>query len=269
MKGMVNMQGELEFEKLYKAHYEKLYRAAFRLTGNQEDAQDVIQDTFLNAFKAFKSFRNESTFGTWIYKIMLNCSYKFIKKRDHLPIKDIAKREGMSEQAFWESIQSRDLVEDEAMVEDMRETCLQLFLNCLPKQQKIAFTLQVLLAFPVKEVAQIMNISESAVKVNVFRARQHLKDNMEEKCSFIKPDNPCNCSNWVKYAIKKGTIKYIPKANPVHKRKNHDLSIIINEMSTIAKIKLLYDNHPQHKNYSDFIQQMKAIISSGQYKILS
>lgn len=263
------MQAELEFEKLYKDHYDMLYRAAFRITGNQDDAEDVIQETFLNAYKSYSSFKKESSFSTWVYKIMLNCSYKYIKKRDHLPIIDIAKREGLSVQDFWENIQSGDSVEDTAVVEDMRETCLQLFLNCIPKKQKIAFTLQILLALPISEVSEIMDISESAVKINVYRARQHLKANMEEKCSFIKPDNPCQCSNWVKYAIKKGTIKQIPKINPIHRRTHNELSTIVNEMNLITKIMRLYDNQPELRGYNDFIKQMKKIISSGQYKILS
>lgn len=258
-----------DFEILYQKHYEKLFRAAFRITGNRDDSEDVIQETFLNAYKSLSSFGLESSFGTWIYRIMLNCSYKYIKKRDHLPVKEIAQREGLSEEAFWETIRSNESVEETVELEELRETCIQLFLNCIPKQQKIAFTLQVLLDLPIKEVSDIMEISESAVKINVYRARQHMKENIEGRCSFINPNNPCHCSNWLKYAISNDRIKHIPRMNPVHKRRQAELESIANEISFLTKLIKLYDNQPEFSAYKDFINRMKMIISKGKLKIIS
>lgn len=126
-----------KFETFYKEYYEKLFRAAFRLTGNKEDAQDIIQEAYINAFKSFSKFEHNSSFGTWIYRIMLNCTYRYITKRDKLPIQVITAESGISQTEFWESIKSNESVEDTAMVEDIRETCIQLFLNCIPKKQRI------------------------------------------------------------------------------------------------------------------------------------
>lgn len=258
-----------DFEVIYQKHYEKLFRAAYRITGSKDDSEEVVQETFLNAYKSLASFKRESSFETWIYRIMLNCCYKYIKKREHLPVKDIAQREGLSEEAFWESLHSNQFVEDTVQVEDLRETCIQLFLNCIPKQQRIAFTLQVLLELPIKKVSDIMEISEAAVKINVYRARQNLKANMEGRCSFINPSNPCQCSNWVKYAIDNGRMKYIPNMNFIRKRRQAALSTIVNELSFLTKLIRLYDNQPEYPAYNDFIRKMKVVISDGNIKILS
>lgn len=256
-----------DFEALYRKQYEKLLRAAFRITGNRADSEDVIQETFINAYKSLSSFKHESSFETWLYRIMLNCCYKYIKKRDRLPIQEIMQREGITEETFWNNMRSNESIEDTVEIGDLRETCLQLFLNCIPKQQKISFTLHVFLSLPIKEVSDIMQISESAVKTNVYRARQHMRENLEGRCSFIDPNNPCQCSNWVKYAISNG--KNIPDMNPVNKRMHSELSAVVNEVSFLKKLIKLYDNQPEYPNYDDFINKIKTIISEGNLKIFA
>ncbi|EGW40470.1 sigma-70 family RNA polymerase sigma factor [Desulfosporosinus sp. OT] len=258
-----------EFETFYKEYYEKLLRAAFRLTGNKEDAQDVIQEAYLNAFKAFAQFDHNSSFGTWIYRIMLNCSYRYMKKRDKLPIQIFTAESGISETEFWNSIKSNESVEDSAMVEDIRETCIQLFLDCIPQKQRIAFTLRILMQLPINEVAEIMSLSQSAVKINVYRAKQHLKNNMEGECSFINPKSPCQCANWVKYLIDTGKIDNIPRNNSVKKWSPADLTLISSEMDFLSKIIRLYDNQPEHTSCDEFIVRIKEIISQKTLKILT
>ena len=239
------------------------------MTGNKEDAQDVTQEAYMNAYRAFSQFDHNSSFGTWIYRIMLNCSYKYMKKRDKLPIKIITAESGISETEFWESLKSNESVEDSAMVEDIRETCIQLFLDCIPKRQRIAFTLKTLMQLSLSEVAEIMDISQSAVKINVYRAKQHLKNNLEGECSFIDPKNPCQCGNWVKYLIDTGKIHNIPRHNPVNKRSHADMTLISSEMNFLSKIISLYDNQPEHASCEEFIVRIKEIISQKSLKILT
>jgi len=259
---------ESQFETFYHEYYEKLFRTAFRLTGNREDAQDVVQEAYINAFKSFAKFNHNSSFGTWIYRIMLNCTYRYMTKRDKLPIQIIMAERGISQTEFWESIKSKESVEDQAMVDDIRETCLQLFLNCIPKKQRIAFTLKILMELSIEEVADIMGISESAVKINVYRAKRHLKDNMEDKCSFIDPKNPCQCRNWVKYLIDTGKADLIAH-NPVKKRSQADMTLIWTEIDFLRKTIRLFDHQPDHTSYREFREKIKEIISKQTLKILT
>ncbi len=84
----------------FKEYYEELFRAAFRLIGNKEDAEDVIQEAYMNAFKAFPKFESKSSISTWIYRIMLNCSYRHMKKRDKLPVEIITSENGIPKLLF-------------------------------------------------------------------------------------------------------------------------------------------------------------------------
>lgn len=258
---------EMDFNSIYKGQYNKLFSVAYRLTGRKEDAEDVLQEAFLNAYKSYGEFRGNGMVSTWLYKIVINCSYKYIKKQKKLPVVDISAGLNISQNEFFEMIKFYEPVEDEVLVNDMRESCLQLFLKCIPKKQRIAFTLKVLLDLPVNEVASIMEISEGAVKTNVYRARQSMKENMEDKCSYINPENTCCCKNWVAYAIKNNKMDKIPKIKP---QKVIDYKKIFDsEMDFLSRVVMLYDNCPEHRSYDEFIKSIKYMISNKSLKLFS
>jgi len=70
-----------QFDHLYADNYEKLYQLAYRLTGNCEDAEDVVQEAWLNAYRSRAQFQGKSSEYTWLFKITLRCAYRFIKKK--------------------------------------------------------------------------------------------------------------------------------------------------------------------------------------------
>ncbi|ODA39183.1 RNA polymerase sigma factor [Desulfosporosinus sp. BG] len=182
-----------QFDHLYADNYEKLYQLAYRLTGNREDAEDVVQEAWLNAYRSRAQFQGKSSQYTWLFKITLRCAYRFIKKKQKsLPIEDLAARMGIKEKEVFSKMKLLTPVEDQVLIAEMRESCLQMFMHCLPKQQRITFILKILLDLPGGDVADIMEISEGAVKVNVHRARSHMKENIEGRCSLIKASNPCS-----------------------------------------------------------------------------
>ena len=258
---------DMNFNNLYEEHYDKLFSAAYRLTGRKEDAEDVIQEAFLNAYKACHEFRGNSLISTWLYKIVVNCSYRYIKKQTKLPVVDISAQLNISQNEFFEMIKSKESIEDVVLTNDMRESCLQLFLKCIPKKQKIAFVLKVLLQLSTEEVASIMDISAGAVKTNVYRARLSMKDNMEDKCSYINPDNPCYCKNWVAYAIKNNKMEQIPRVKLL-KPTNYE-EIYNSEMDFLSKVVMLYNNYPERQSYEEFVDKMKGMITSHSLELFS
>lgn len=258
---------ELDFGNVYRELYGKLFSVAYRITGSKENAEDVIQESFVKAYHAYRGFRGESQISTWLYKIVVNCSYHHIKKQARLPVYGISARLNISPDEVFERIKSYESVEDVVLTNDMRETCLQLFLECIPKKQKIAFVLKVLLDLSIQEVASIMGISISAVKTNVYRARLSMKENMEDRCSYINPDNPCNCKNWVAYAIKNNRTDQVRN---VKLQKTIDYEKIYNtEMDFLTKVVMLYGNCPEYQPYEEFVQRIKEMISSSSLKLFS
>src|SRR3954468_18064142 len=71
----------LAFDELVRATYADAYTLAYRLTGNEEDARDVVQDAYLRAYKGLKRFREEAQFSTWLYRITANCASTTLSRR--------------------------------------------------------------------------------------------------------------------------------------------------------------------------------------------
>src|SRR5438270_9936292 len=69
------------FEELVRATYADAYTLAYRLTGNEEDASDVVQEAYLRAYKSLKRFRGDAQFSTWLYRIVANCAATLLGKR--------------------------------------------------------------------------------------------------------------------------------------------------------------------------------------------
>src|SRR6267142_111523 len=69
------------FDELVRATYADAYTLAYRLTGNEEDARDVVQDAYLRAYKSLKRFREEAKFSTWMYRITANCANTTLSRR--------------------------------------------------------------------------------------------------------------------------------------------------------------------------------------------
>lgn len=258
-----------QFDHLYAENYEKLYHLAYRLTGNYEDAEDVVQEAWLNAYRSRTQFQGKSSQYTWLFKITLRCAYSFIKKRQkHLPIEYLTASMGINEKEFFSKIKLMTTVEDHILIAEMRETCLQMFLHCLPRQQRIAFILKILLGLPGCDVANIMEISEGAVKVNVHRARLHMKENIEGRCSLIKPSNPCSCALWVAVLKAQGKENLITRIEPVNRSTPPLTDRAFTELGFMQKVIRLYDNAPNHDDYNGKVSRLKKLLKEKKLMIL-
>ena len=95
--GTVNA-GRDAFEALVKVTYQDAYTLAYRLTGNEEDARDVVQDAFLRAYRGLGRFRGEAQFTTWLYRIVANCASTSLTKRRRHRHDDIEEETGVADE---------------------------------------------------------------------------------------------------------------------------------------------------------------------------
>lgn len=230
------------FETIYIENYNKMYKVAFKITGNPHDSEDVLQDAFMCAYRAFSGFNNESAVSTWLYRITVNSALKYIKHRKSFPVERMAQEKGVTVTDFFENLKDYRQVEDEILYNEMRETCIHMFTECLPTKQRLTFILRIIMDFSVDETARILEISSGAVKTNLSRARDTIKKAMEGKCSLINPEFPCKCKLWVNYAIandKRDLIKPIPVLS---RDDNEITNRILGEINFLKKLAILYDS---------------------------
>lgn len=176
--------GEREaFEQLVKSTYAEVYTLAYRLTGNEEDARDVVQEAYLRAFRSLKRFRGDSRFSTWMYRITANCASSYVTRR----------RKGRHEQ-LSEDDTHRD-ERPEADPEQMAEAGLlrdrmTAALADLPPLLRSVVVLRDVYDLPHEAIASELGITEAAAKVRLHRARRKLRERLfpmpgEEKARAV------------------------------------------------------------------------------------
>ncbi len=160
------------FSELVSLFESKVYRAAYALAGNDQDAMDLSQETFIRAFKGIGRFRGRSSFFTWLYRILLNSYRSWMRKRRRIP-------ETVSRDPFAEA-------ETDAAVSTVsdfnqassRETVEKVYraISSLPTEQKMAIVLHCLEEMSYRDIACAMNCSMGTVKSRIHTARIAIKE---------------------------------------------------------------------------------------------
>ena len=172
------INGEIAlFEILIRRNNALLYKTARSYGYNHEDTQDLMQDTFINAYAGLSKFKNESSFKTWIIKIMLNNCYQKQKKFSF----KYETSNTINEK--WVPMFSNNKHTDannEVMNRELTHV-IEKSLAQIPTEYRIVFSLREITGLDVAETAETLNISESNVKVRLNRAKSMLRKQIENK----------------------------------------------------------------------------------------
>jgi RNA polymerase sigma-70 factor (ECF subfamily) len=159
------------FETLVRATYADTYTLAYRLTGDEEDARDVVQESYLRAYRGLKRFRGDAQFTTWLYRITANCA------STHLGRRAKHRHEELADDA---PVADTNPDVDPAARTDARATRdrLTTALRGLPPRLRAVVVLRDVYDLPHEAIAAELGISESAAKVRLHRARKKLRENL-------------------------------------------------------------------------------------------
>ncbi|MBT3299434.1 MAG: RNA polymerase sigma factor [Candidatus Marinimicrobia bacterium] len=158
------------FHALVAYHDEKIMTLALQLTRHRQDAEDLYQEVFLKAYKNIESFRMESSFYTWLYRIMVNAFLNHQRKEEKITIQE-SSRELPNP---VESISAQPQPDTE-----VSERINQI-LMALPKQQKTVFILKHFQGLKIREISDMMNISSGTIKKYLFRAMEKMRFGLKE-----------------------------------------------------------------------------------------
>lgn len=161
------------FDKLYRDHVDLVYRYAYRLCGDMESANDLVQETFLNAFRGMNAFRGDAQVSTWLYTIASRAAMRLRRKRKGAPERELSLEEFIptSDGEFRLQIPIEGLTPEQALENKELREALDHAINKLPKKYRIALVLRDMEGLSAKGVSGIMGLSERAVKSRLHRAR--------------------------------------------------------------------------------------------------
>jgi RNA polymerase sigma factor (sigma-70 family) len=158
-------QGDsLSFRKLYELYSKAMYNTSFRILNNTAEAEDVLQESFIDAFRHIHQFENRSSFGSWLKQIVVNKSINVIRK-NKMDFVDIEKTQ-VADQPDENSI---DELEIQWKVQEVRKAIQE-----LPDGYRAVLTLYLLEGYDHEEISQILNVKESTARTQYIRAKQKL-----------------------------------------------------------------------------------------------
>jgi RNA polymerase sigma-70 factor (ECF subfamily) len=171
------------FDKLYRDNVDLLYRYAHRLCGEAEAAKDLVQETFLNAYRGFNSFRGEAQVSTWLYTIASRACMRMRRKRKGEPDRELSLEEFVptSEGEFRLQIPVEGLNPEEAFQNKELREALDLAIKKLPKKYRMTLVLRDMEGLSAKEVGSIMGANERAVKSRLHRARLFVRKELSAR----------------------------------------------------------------------------------------
>ncbi len=161
------------FHRLYRDHVDRIYRLAQRLCGHGDDARDLVQETFLNAFRKFKQFRGDAQVSTWLYTIASRACLRMRRKRKGEPDRELSLEEFVptSEGEFRLQIATQRLTPEQALEKKELRRALNTAIQKLPKKYRLVLVLRDMEGLSAREVGTVVGLSERAVKSRLHRAR--------------------------------------------------------------------------------------------------
>jgi len=180
-----------EFALLVEAYYEMIYRLAIKMVNNPQDAEDILQETFIKAYRHLKNFDGRSSLSTWLYRIATNEALMFLRRQkpdnealmflrrqkpDTLSVDEsLDTGEGEVEPLQiidWSSLPEEELMSAEAQV------YLDKAVDKLSPSLRVVFVLRDIQGLSTRETAEVLDISETAVKTRLSRARLQLREEL-------------------------------------------------------------------------------------------
>lgn len=160
------------YNGLVQRYQRQVYNLAYRMLGNAEDAGDLVQDTFLRAYGALTSFRQDASFLTWLYKIASNLCIDQLRSRK---AKSTLSLEVELEEGREPAADIRSTCPEEAAVRGSVQEVVQRAILNLPEKYRAVVVMRHLNDMSVDEIARVLELPTGTVKTHLFRAREMLR----------------------------------------------------------------------------------------------
>lgn len=169
----------IAFGQIVTAFQAQVFAYVFRLVGNEEDAKDVVQETFVKAWTYCKTYKPAFRFSTWLYTIATNCCYDYLKVK-----KRVTKLSGEQMIALSDQLKNIDL--EQQIINKHIATLIVQLTNGLTPTQKLVFTLKYLEGLETEEIILITKLSAEKIKSNLYLAKKQIREALNKIISHEK-----------------------------------------------------------------------------------
>jgi RNA polymerase sigma-70 factor (ECF subfamily) len=173
------------FRVLVERHSRAIFRLAYRMTGNEQDAEDAVQETFLRAFKQLRTFDGRSSFSTWIYRVCANCTIDSMRVRKKHEQKRARELEGAETDLLAQQASRAPTAEQLTHSREINGM-LGPAMEQLSVMERTAFVMRHYEGLGIEEIGRILEVQPNAAKHSVFRAIQKLRRALEPLMAGVR-----------------------------------------------------------------------------------
>lgn len=167
-----------EFARMVDAYSTLIYRLGLKMLGNQQDAEDILQNTFLNALTHLANFEGRSSISTWLYRIAANEALMMIRRRkSNFNLEDM-QPEDSDDIPLPETFVDWSLLPEKELLSGEGKGVLEKAIRQLPENLRVVFILRDVEDISIRETAEILNLTEVNVKARLLRARMALREQL-------------------------------------------------------------------------------------------
>ncbi|HTM19275.1 MAG TPA: RNA polymerase sigma factor [Kofleriaceae bacterium] len=200
-----NQRQEL-FKRLIGLHWRRLFNFCFRMTLDRDRAKVVVEESFLRAYVATEELPPEPRMESWLLRIANHVLEKRLPRNPEVTF-EMLDETLRSEATRTDAVRSLAEPTRDFLLWELKQGCMTSVVNCLSPGERAAFVLAHVMRMQDAEAAATLNITASAYKVRLSRARKKVSDYLAPRCEHIDPLNPCRCPARVGIALSKGFIR--------------------------------------------------------------
>lgn len=254
------MKKNLMMEEIIKNYGAYIYDYAWKLTCHPQQAEDLAQETFIQAWKHMEQLKEEAALKKWLrticyHQFLMNCR----KKDEHLIyVEDMTllEQEGDMLTAYENVPEEAVLVKE--TVRELQNGCFYAMVRRLTLSQRIAFSLVDMFGMTTQEAAEMLEVSKGALKGLLYRARMNLDSFFADHCNLLHSENPCSCEAWI--AFRENHEKNIQQMRNMVQTIDYRQKGYLFDEKVRGKISYLYSHMPEKRPGDEWFQRVIAAL---------
>ena len=220
-----------------------VFNLAVRMLGNPADAEDASQEILIRVVTGLATFRGESAFRTWVYRVASNHLLTARKRR----AEEAARTHEELAQMLADGMREGDRpVEDELLIKEAKLTCTSNMLLGLDRDHRLAFILGEILELSADEGAQVLEISNEAFRKRLSRARERMAEFASKTCGLVDADNACRCGTQMARHIRLGHFDPNKRAFTVLPLQPSSVEANLDAVEGLRRALALFRSHPRY-----------------------
>ena len=242
-----SLQGNKKaLNQLLKRHQDYIFNISLRLFLDPDDALDATQEVLIKVITSLKTFRGDSQFRTWLYRIVVNHFLNTPKQKMEEQMQQMQQQTARPNRNPVSHIEEEPI--DEAVIEEVRILCSTAMLMCLTREQRLLYIIGDVFHANHQLGAQLFGISPGNYRIKLHRAKADLLSYMSGKCGLIDPKNPCRCPKKTRQFIRQGIVDKnnlrfnTEFTNSIRQVVDYELEEVCDEVQ--LKLKELFKDNP-------------------------